>query len=287
MPEYELLKERLDALYKTYHSSYLYSDPLKYLHLYNRPDDQEVVGMIASSLAYGRVETIFKGIEKILGIMGPSPSDYVRGFDPLRDAKDFDGFVHRFNRGEDMACLIYFMKQVLEGYGSIGGMFGRFAGDGDENVEEALSAFTEFMLSLDSSPFYGGRDLPEGAGVRYFFPSPKRGSPCKRLSLFLRWMARHDDGLDLGLWEFLPPSRLVIPLDTHLARLSQYLGLTARKSPSWKMAVEVTESLKRMNPDDPLRYDFALCRLGILEICPHKKDAEKCIDCSIKDFCML
>ena len=282
-----ILKEKLDKLYEDYHSSFLYSDPLKYLHLYKEPEDQEIVGMIASSLAYGRVERIFKSVESVLSIMGESPSDYVRKFDPARDSSNFDNFIHRFNKGEDIACLIWFMKQVLDEYGSIGALFKTLFRQEDKDIGKALTAFVAKILSLDSSPFYGGCKLPAKAGVRYFLPSPEKGSACKRLNLYLRWMVRKNDGLDLGIWDFIPPGKLVVPLDTHISRLSKLLGLTELKSPGWKMALEVTGSLKELDADDPLKYDFALCRLGILDLCPQKKDAAKCTNCDISEICML
>ncbi len=281
------LQERLDALSNTYHAEYLYSDPLKYLHRYTRPDDREVVGLLVSSLAYGRVVQIFKSVEYCLDRMGPAPANYVRNFDPKRDSADFDSFVHRFNRGVDISCLLWFMKQILNEHGSLFGLFEAFSEDGDGDMGNMLNTFTRHVLSLDCKPFYGSAGLPGKAGVRYFFPSPKDGGPCKRLNLFLRWMVRKNDGLDLGLWNFIPPSKLIIPLDTHVARLSRYLGLTARKSPSWKMALEVTENLKQLDPDDPLKYDFALARLGILDFCPQKRDPAKCLECGIKDICTL
>jgi len=282
-----LLKKKLDSLYEQYHASYIYSDPLKFPRQYDSPLDQEIVGIISSSLAYGRVERIFTSVEKILSIMGESPTRYVQRFDPPINGRDFDGFVHRFNKGEDIACLIWFLKQILNKHDSLGNFFSSLIQENHTNTEEALKRFSSSILSLDSSPFYGGGELPKNAGVRYFFPSPQGGSPCKRLNLFLRWMVRKDDGLDLGIWDFLSPSKLVIPLDTHIARLSQNLGLSARKNPGWKMALEVTESLKKLDPQDPLKYDFALCRLGILDLCPHRKDPVKCSRCSIKDFCTL
>lgn len=287
MKSRKILKEKLDKLYEDYHSSFLYSDPLKYLHLYKKPEDQEIVGMVASSLAYGRVERIFKSVESVLGIMGESPSDYVRKFDPVRDSAAFNDFVHRFNKGEDIACLIWFMKQVLDEYGSIGALFKTLFKEGDKDIGKALTAFVAKILSLGSSPFYGGAHLPSKAGVRYFFPSPEKGSACKRLCLYLRWMARKNDGLDFGIWDFIPPGKLVVPLDTHIARLSKLLGLAELKNPGWNMALEVTGSLKELDADDPLKYDFALCRLGILDLCPQKKDAVKCAHCDISEICML
>lgn len=282
-----LLKEKLDGLYDAYHSGYLESDPLKFLHRYSQAEDIELVGLISSSLAYGRVDRIFKSLEIIFNIMGDSPSDFVKGFEPARDAKAFDGFVHRFNKGEDIACLIWFLRQVREKYGTLGALFKYLQRHDDVDTGALLASFSNYMLSLDSTPFYGGKALPKDAGVRYFFPSPKNGSACKRLCLYLRWMVRQDKGLDFGLWDFIPASKLIIPLDTHLARLSQQLGFTKLKSPGWKMALEVTENLKKLDTEDPLRYDFALCRLGILDICPKKKDNDKCRDCGIRDVCSL
>lgn len=282
-----LLKEKLDSLYEQYHATYLFSDPLKFPHRYDNPLDQEIAGLIASSLAYGRVERIFKSAERVFGIMGKSLVDYVKNFSPEKNGRDFEGFVHRFNKGEDIACLIWYIKQIINEYGSIGGFFSNIFHAEDENVGNALNRFSDAFLALDSSLFYGGGELPQKAGVRYFFPSPQGGSPCKRLNLYLRWMVRKDDGLDLGIWDFVSPSKLVIPMDTHIARLSQNLGLARRKNPVWKMALEVTENLKKLDPRDPLKYDFALCRLGILDLCPNRRDPVKCEQCSIRDICML
>ena len=123
--------------------------------------------------------------------------------------------------------------------------------------------------------------------MRYFFSSPAGGSACKRLNLYLRWMVRHDPGLDLGLWTEVPPSRLVIPLDTHVARIARYVGLSSRNTADWKMALEVTRALREFDPGDPVKYDFAICRLGILDYCPRKRDALKCAACLLKPVCTL
>ncbi|MBE9536764.1 MAG: DUF2400 family protein, partial [Proteobacteria bacterium] len=186
----QILKERLDGLYDTYHSGYLESDPLKFLHRYRQAEDIELVGLITSSLAYGRVDRIFKSLENIFYIMGDSPSNFVRAFDPARDAKLFDGFVHRFNKGEDIACLIWFLRQMLEEHASLGSLLKSLQRHGDADAGPLLDGLSNYMLSLDSAPFYGGKALPKDAGVRYFFPSPKNGSACKRLCLYLRWMVR-------------------------------------------------------------------------------------------------
>jgi len=282
-----LLKERLDMLYRTYDRGFLSSDPLSFVHRYASSEDREVVGLIASCLAYGRVAGIKKSIERVLSVMGPGPAGFVLGFHPGGRKRPFRDFRHRFNTGDDMACLLYFMRQMMEEAGSIGAFFMEGYSPSDINVKNALTSFTSRALALDTAGIYGTGGLPRGAGVRFFFPSPSGGSPCKRLNLYLRWMVRRADGLDFGIWKDLPPSKLVIPLDTHIARISTNLGLTTRKSRDWKMAEEITSSLARLDPDDPVKYDFALCRLGILDICPLKADAGKCRGCMVREICAL
>lgn len=281
------LKPHLERLYRTFDLKFLSSDPLEFVHRFTRREDREIVGLIASSLAYGRVDTIKKSIEAVMSVTGPKPFEFVKGFDPVRDRALFEGFVHRFNRGADIRCLVYFMKQMFERSGSIGGFFLKGYSPDHRNVKEALTAFSENALGLDSSAVYGRKNLPGSAGVRFFFPSPKDGSPCKRLNLYLRWMVRRGDDLDFGLWKEVDTAKLVIPLDTHVARISRNIGLTKRATPDWKMAEEITEALKEFDPADPTKYDFALCRLGILEHCPSKADLEKCESCLIRKICIL
>ncbi len=141
--------------------------------------------------------------------------------------------------------------------------------------------------ALSPGAIYGTKRLPEKAGVRFFFPSPSGKSPCKRLNLYLRWMVRRGDDLDFGLWEQVDPARLVIPLDTHVARISRHLGLSQRKTADWKMAEEVTDALKELDPLDPVKYDFSISRLGILERCTKKRSASMCRECVINDVCVI
>ena len=281
------LKARLDSLYRTFDLAFLATDPLEFVHKYDNPEDREIVGLVSSSLAYGRVDTIKKSIAKVMAAAGPHPYKFTRRFDPAKDKALFDGFVHRFNRGDDIACLFWFARQMIEESGSIGGFFLKGYSSGHKNVKQALAAFSNSVLSLDSSAVYGGRRLAPKAGVRFFFPNPRDGSPCKRLNLYLRWMVRRGDRLDFGQWKGVDPASLVIPLDTHIARISQNIGLTKRTSPDWKMAEEVTEELRKLDPKDPIKYDFAICRLGILDRCPKKADRSKCASCLIAGICVL
>lgn len=281
------LKTCLDELYRTFDLGFLATDPLEFVHRYDTPEDREIVGLISSSLAYGRVDTIKKSIARVMAVMGPSPRRFIMKFDPKRDSSLFSGFIHRFNNGEDIACLIYFARQMIEDSGSIGGFFAKGYSPLHRNVKEALSAFSGSVLALDSARVYGNKTLLPKAGVRFFFPSPSDGSPCKRLNLYLRWMVRRGDALDFGQWKEVDPAKLVIPLDTHIARISRNIGLTKRESASWKMAEEITDALKKLDPGDPVKYDFALCRLGILDKCPRTADRDKCEACLIKKICIL
>jgi uncharacterized protein (TIGR02757 family) len=281
------LKTHLDLLYSTFDESYLSSDPLVFVHDFKKKPDQEIVGLLASSLAYGRVDTIKKSITKILALMGPSPSEFVMNLDPKKELKMFATFKHRFNDGRDVLCLLYIMRQMIEQSGSIGGFFMEGYNNENENIKNALTSFTARALALDSAGLYGTKKIPKKASVRFFFPSPESGSACKRLNLYLRWMVRRGDKLDLGLWKGVAPSKLIIPLDTHIARISQLIGLTFKKTPGWAMAEDITNALKKLDPADPVKYDFAICRLGILEECTAKKDPANCQKCRIKGICIM
>jgi uncharacterized protein (TIGR02757 family) len=281
------LKRELERLYRTFDHGYLSSDPLEFVHRYHVDTDREIAGLVSSSLAYGRVAGIRSTLEKVFSVTGQDLFVFTRGFDPKKGPRAFSGITHRFNTPVDIACLFYFARQMIEDSGSIGAFFMRGFEPGDKNVKRALSVFSQKTLSLDTGGLYGRGSLPREAGVRYFFPDPTRGSACKRLNLYLRWMVRRGDSLDFGIWKEVPPSKLVIPLDTHIARISRNIGLTTRGTPDWKMAEEITDELRRLDPVDPVKYDFALSRLGILEKCPRRTDSEKCLACSIKGLCVL
>jgi uncharacterized protein (TIGR02757 family) len=282
-----LLKPQLDLLYRTFDLEFLSPDPLEFVHKFKNTGDQEVVGLIASSLAYGRVAQILASIERVMEFMDHDPLKFTLSFEPARDTKILKEFKHRFNDSLDLACLIYFARQMIETEGSIGAFFEKGYSKKDETIKEALTSFTERALALDGAFIYKRKKLPEAAGVRYFFPSPANKSACKRLNLYLRWMVRRGDSLDFGLWKRVDPAKLIIPLDTHIARISTNIGLTTRKTADWRMAEEITASLRELDKEDPVKYDFSLARLGILEKCPKKKDRAKCEACLIREICVL
>ncbi|HET9482136.1 MAG TPA: TIGR02757 family protein [Candidatus Polarisedimenticolia bacterium] len=285
-PSFEL-KVRLDSLYRKFGGSYLESDPICFPRGFRDPADRETIGFLTTALAYGRVDQIKASVRRLAAILGASPAAFIRRFDARRDRRALRGFAHRFNDARDAGLLLHFMRQMLEQDGSIEAFFLRgFSGE-HEDIGAALESFSSRALALDCSPYYPSGRLPARAGVRFFFASPRDGSSCKRLNLFLRWMVRRDDGVDLGVWRGVPASRLVIPLDTHVSRIASYIGLTRRRSVGWKMALEVTGALRRLDPFDPVKYDFALCRLGILDACPRRRDEVKCAGCDLRPVCAL
>ncbi len=255
------LKSYLDLLYATYDLTYLPTSALKFPRRYQRPEDIEAVGFIASCFAYGRVEGFTPPIDGLLAALGPHPYQFVLHFDPPRDAARLHAFSYRFNTAQDAACLLWILRQALERHGSLGALYLSGYSDRHEDTGAALTTFIDQLWQLDPRPVY-----PRGRpsfGMRHLLPSPRRGGACKRLHLFLRWMVRRDH-IDFGLWPDLKPANLIIPLDTHVAQVSRQLGLTRRKSPGLAMALDITQNLKRFDAADPIKYDFALCRLGML-----------------------
>ncbi|HEY6837754.1 MAG TPA: DUF2400 family protein, partial [Geobacteraceae bacterium] len=153
-----------------------------------------------------------------------------------------------------------------------------------DDITPSLTAFSAAILAMDYSPVFGSREIPADSYFTFFFPSPASGSACKRLCMFLRWMVRPADGIDLGLWHDVSPTKLVIPVDAHIQRIGRYLGLTTRKQADWKMAREITAALRRLDPADPVKYDFSLCHLGISEGCSGR-DRLRCRACPIGEIC--
>ncbi len=282
------LKHHLDAFLSNFPKErHLENDPVRFVHRYEDPRDREVVGLLASAFAYGNVKSVLKTGETALAMLGPSPSKSIRSFDPRTDARRLRGFYHRFNTSRDLGVLFWIIRRTLEEYGSLEAAFTSGLSANDADVGPALTNFCRILLGFGHEQFYPRGELKRRHGVRFFFPSPSEGSACKRLNLFLRWMVRSEDRIDCGVWTGVAPRQLVIPLDTHIARISSYIGLTEMRSPGWRMAIDITRSLRRLDPRDPVRYDFALCHLGIAGDCPRKRNLQKCALCPIVAICRL
>jgi uncharacterized protein (TIGR02757 family) len=254
----------LDRLYHGFNAHQSVNDPVWFAHRFNRADDREVAAFIAGAVAFGRVQSVLHSVEGILAAMGSSPAAFVQEFDPARDRRRFDHLVHRWTRGADFAALAWLLHQMVAQRGSIEGFFAAGLAPGAVDVSDALQSFSTRALALDVTAVYGRR-TPK-PGVAYFFSKPSSGGACKRLNLFLRWMVRRDQ-VDLGVWTRVRPSQLIIPLDTHIIRVGRCLRLTRRKSPGWRMAMDITASLRALDPDDPVRFDFSMCHLGMMNAC--------------------
>lgn len=263
---------------------FLSGDPLRFPRSFIKKEDREAAAFLSAALAYGRASMIGRNLEDLFGRMPEGPAAFVRGCSVREAQRRLTGFKHRFNDGQDLACLCWILGQMSREAGSLEVFF--LAGDDPSlpDVGQALDSFVRRALDRDFSPFFGQRDLPRSSGVRFFFPAPAAGSACKRLCMLLRWLCRPDDGIDLGLWKGIDPARLVLPLDTHTARISRLLGLTHRSSAGWKMALEVTEALRKLDPEDPVRFDFALSHLGISEGCTGKQ-GPACLRCPLARLC--
>jgi len=293
------LKPVLDRLYTEFNYPDSAADPIHIVRRYRRADDREVVAFCAAALAFGRVASVLQSIERLLDIIGAEPAAYVRGFDPFRQRKAFADFVHRWTRGPDLVALLWILKQMFDRSGSIEGFFLEGFDPAAPDITAALDSFSARALALDVTAAYGsragrrkvGRDrgpaVQNGGsgrlGVCYFFPRASAGSGCKRLNLFMRWMVRRD-ALDLGVWSRVAPAKLIVPLDTHVIRVGRCLGLTRYTSPGWRMACDITASLRRLDPDDPVKYDFSLCHLGMMNACGFNR-AQADARCPLRGVC--
>jgi uncharacterized protein (TIGR02757 family) len=243
----------LDALYEKYNRRELVDlDPLAFVLRYVDPDEQEIAGLVASALAYGRVAQIHRSVAAVLGAMGRSPRRFVLSTPPDAIRRRFRGFRHRFTAGHEVAELLAGARRMIAAHGSLQAGFRCGLANGDPTILPALGRFVAGLRA----------EARAAPGHFPLLPSPADGSACKRLNLYLRWMIRRDD-VDPGPWVGIPPSLLVVPLDTHMHRIARGFGLTRRRQADLRTAVEVTSAFREMSPLDPVRYDFALTRMGM------------------------
>lgn len=261
------LRARLDALRAAYGPAHLESDPIGIVRGFRPAADREVAGVVAAALALGNVRAIRAKVRDALARTENAPADFARraARDPRAAARAFRGFRHRFFVGRDVAALLARTGRLLDSHGSLGAAFAAF----DLGEPDAAPALARLAEALTGGP-------------SPLFPSPSRGSASKRSFLFLRWMVRRDD-IDLGLWP-VAPSRLLLPLDVHVARIARLLGLLRRRSTDLSAAREATAALARLDPADPVKYDFALARIGIVGGC-RGRAAAACAACAVAGLC--
>ncbi len=236
-------------------------DPLICVHQFQDAQQIELVGLIASCLSYGRVEQIISSIDTILKIVDNDLHSFITKTDIIEKRRAFLGFKHRFNTGNDISLLLESLKYIFTNYGTIQNLFYKSVHEGENNIKNALIHFTS-EIKKHAQKINRGRSK----SFEYLLPSPLSGSACKRLNMYLRWMVRENDGIDFGIFNKIAPSLLVIPVDAHIAKIAQQMHLCTRKSPDWKMAEEITETLRSVDAKDPVKFDFSLCRYGMKKI---------------------
>jgi uncharacterized protein (TIGR02757 family) len=275
------VKYALDRLYRRHNRRELVRpDPLQFVYNYSAPADMEISAFLASALAYGRVRQIEKSLMNLFECIGDSPFDFVVNFD-RKKRRTVTDFRHRFTSGEDISDLLTLLRIVLERYGSIEKCFVLDYNPSDRTIVPALSGFCGRLLSMHAA----GHDGQIPRGLKYLLAGPAGGSACKRLNLFLRWVVR-DDAVDTGLWKSIEPAKLIVPVDVHMGRLCRILGLYSQKTISLSAAVAITESFAEIEPADPVKYDFALSRIGIVENCDSKY-RPACENCELLEYCRL
>jgi len=275
------LKQLLEKTLRAQHApTEVARDPVSRLHRFDDPRDRETAGLLAAAITYGRVESILRHLDQLLECLGESPAAYARSFQPGDDRAFFATFVHRWTRGADLSELLLRIGRTLRRHDSLEAAVAAGIGPDDTDILPALGRFVDELR--EEGPGIGA---PSRA-LRALLAHPRDGSACKRALLWLRWMVRRDD-VDPGGWTRVPPRLLVVPVDTHVGRIAGYLGLTTRKTFGLAMAREITGALRALDPEDPLRYDFALCHLGIAGDCPSRRDAAICTRCTLKPACRV
>ena len=270
------LGPRLEQLYDRFHlPQYLGHDPLGTVHRYSDPADQEVAGLIAASFAFGNVTAILRTLDRILEPLGPHPAETIAARQPRDWQHSYRGFVYRWVHAKDLRIYLAWIGEALRRHGSLGNLWQTVDDPADSDVLPAMARWIDALRGTGTVGLQPRRrtaqraggsksELPSGAHLLLTSPAGKSG--CKRMNLFLRWVCRPADGVDLGLWP-IDPARLIMPVDTHILRVSRtILGITTRPMADLKTAIEITEAFRRIRPDDPCRYDFALTRPGILRL---------------------
>lgn len=281
LPLKQRLLELLDAVKP---NERLLHDPLGIVHEAHGDPNREVVGLIAALLAFGNVVQIRRSIRRVLEALGSEPAAFLDESTDSEIRHALKGFVHRVYVGADVAQVLIGVRELRRGYGSLSAAFTHFAAD----ASVVIPAFADSHTRLYRGLFGFGlalRGEGEGRGLQHLVPDVSKGSACKRLLLYLRWMSRPNDGVDLGLFTF-PAAELLIPVDTHVHRIATNLGLTQRRDASFRTAIEITAALAKFDREDPVRFDFALCHLGISGACPSRKEDEACGVCAMKPHCV-
>jgi len=271
----------LEAAHAKYaHDALIPTDPIQVPYRYARTADREVAAFIAAGLSFGSVPTILRAADRAMAPLGPRPAERLAEMSPSDYGSAAHGFNHRWIFADDLAALYGMLGGALRDHGGLEPLFAAGMSPDASDVRPGIAALNAGLAR------YLSADQSARRGTRYFLSSAQGPGAAKRLHMFTRWMVRDAD-VDLGLWRAAKPSQLIVPLDTHVARISRYVGLTTRKTPDLRMALEITQNLRQVDAADPIRFDFALSRLGILGDCPRKRDTARCATCPLFAVCRL
>lgn len=247
------VKALLEQQYQKYNQpDFIGPDPVSVPHRFSKPQDIEIAGLFAALLAWGQRGTIIKNANRLMDLMDSSPHDFITNH-AERDRKRFLKFVHRTFQPEDLLYFIEFLQHHYSHHKSLEVLFSKGIKANDQHVGNGLIHFHKVFFSLPHLP-----------RTEKHLQTPERKSACKRINLFLRWMVRKDDnGVDFGIWKHISPSLLLCPLDVHVHRVATELGLMTRKQADWQACLELTDTLRSLDPADPVKYDYALFGMGI------------------------
>lgn len=246
------LQAFLDIKYDQYNCScFIESDPVSVPHFFSAREDIEISGFLTASISWGLRTSILRNATTLMEMMDMAPYSFIQSFGPA-DLKPFRKFVHRTFNGED---CIFFLRALQKIYTDHGGLENTFVSGPSAGIKTRISAFRRIFL-----------ELPHRPRQEKHIANPDKGASCKRINMFLRWMVRDDGrGVDFGLWKSVQPSELICPLDVHTGSVARKLGLLKRKANDWEAAEELTAALRKFDPSDPVKYDYALFELGVSE----------------------
>lgn len=269
------LMKHLDRLVADTSTARIHLDPVGLVHDFASPEDQELVGLVAAFLAFGNIAAVRKSVKLALRPLGKSPAKSLDNKTNKKLQRHYASFKHRIYTGKHLSMLLNQARLVRKEFGSIEAALEHDLVDVE--LREGLARFADRLRGPDPD-----------RSMRHLVSDPRSGSACKRLFLYLRWMVRRADGIDLGVFgiKALTPAELLIPVDTHILRISQNLGFTKRKTGTWNAAAEITAHLREFNAEDPVRYDFALCHMGVSRQCPSRADLNICNTCTLRKHCL-
>ena len=250
------VKEILDFYYNKYNTvNFIKDDPISIPHRFSKKQDIEISAFWTSVIAWGKRNMIIKNANRLFDLMDNAPYDFILNHEE-KDRERFLDFKHRTFQPTDTLYFLEFLQWYYKSNTSLENAFTNYLNQTDDTIEPALIGFHNLFFSLENAPHRTKKHIP----------TPTRNSTCKKLNMFLRWMVRNDgNGVDFGIWSNIKTSQLLIPIDVHVERISRSLGLLSRKQRDWKAVIELTENLRKIDPVDPVKYDFALFGYGVME----------------------